>query len=64
MHQSTVDFPALCALAVFADSGLHAVTKGRHQFEQIFYLDVDGMAQLEKSPVRILEKQLEKNLRN
>lgn len=62
--QSTFDFPALSTWAVFTDSVPHAVTAGQHQFEQTFYLDVDGMAQPEKSPLRILEKQLGKSLRN
>jgi hypothetical protein len=62
--QSTFDFPALSTWAVFTDSVPHAVTAGQHQFEQTFYLDVDGMAHPEKSPLRILEKQLGKSLRN
>ncbi len=62
--QSNFDFPALSTWAVFTDSVPHAVTAGQHQFEQTFYLDVDGMAQPEKSPLRILEKQLGKSLRS
>lgn len=61
--QSNFDFPALSTWAVFTDSVPHAVTAGQHQFEQTFYLDVEGMAQPEKSPLRILEKRLGKNLR-
>lgn len=60
--QSTFDFPALSTWAVFTDSVPHAVTAGQHQFEQTFYLGVDGMAHPEKSPLRILEKQLGKRL--
>jgi hypothetical protein len=62
--QSTFDFPALSTWAVFTDSVPHAVTAGQHQFEQTFYLEVDGMAHPEKSPLRILEKQLGKSLKN
>jgi hypothetical protein len=62
--QSAFDFPALSTWAVFTDSVPHAVTAGQHQFEQTFYLDVDGMAHPEKSPLRILEKQLGKSLKN
>lgn len=62
--QSNFDFPALSTWAVFTDSVPHAVTAGQHQFEQTFYLDVDGMAHPEKSPLRILEKQLGKSLKN
>lgn len=62
--QSTFDFPAQSTWAVFTDSVPHAVTAGQHQFEQTFYLDMDGMAHPEKSPLRILERQLGKNLRN
>lgn len=60
--QSTFDFPALSTWAVFSDSVPHAVTAGQHQFEQTFYLDVDGMAHPEKAPLRILERQLGKSL--
>ncbi|HEV2320289.1 MAG TPA: Kdo hydroxylase family protein, partial [Verrucomicrobiae bacterium] len=62
--QSAFDFPALSTWAVFTDSVPHAVTAGQHQFEQTFYLDVNGMAHPEKSPLRILEKQLGKSLKN
>jgi 3-deoxy-D-manno-oct-2-ulosonic acid (Kdo) hydroxylase len=62
--QSNFDFPASSTWAVFTDSVPHAVTAGQHQFEQTFYLDVGGMAQPEKSPLRILEKQLGKTLRS
>jgi hypothetical protein len=62
--QSTFDFPALSTWAVFTDLVPHAVTAGQHQFEQTFYLDVEGMAHPEKSPLRILEKQLGKSLKN
>ncbi|HEX3628609.1 MAG TPA: Kdo hydroxylase family protein [Verrucomicrobiae bacterium] len=62
--QSAFDFPAQSTWAVFTDSVPHAVTAGQHQFEQTFYLDTDGMAHPEKSPLRILEKQLGKNLRS
>jgi len=48
----------------FTDSVPHAVPAGQHQFEQTFYLEVEGMAQPDKSPLRILEKQLGRNLRN
>ena len=61
--QSNFDFPALSTWITFTDSVPHAVTSGQHQFEQTFYLDVDGMVHPEKSPLRILEKQLGKNLR-
>lgn len=60
--QSSFDFPARSTWAVFTDSVPHAVTAGQHQFEQTFYLDVDGMARPEKSPLRILEKQLGRTL--
>ena len=62
--QSTFDFPAQSTWAVFADSVPHAVTSGQHQFEQTFYLDADGMAKPEKSPLQILERQLGKSLTN
>jgi hypothetical protein len=62
--QANFDFPALSTWVTFTDSVPHAVTAGQHQFEQTFYLDVDGMAQPEKSPLRILERQLGKKLQN
>lgn len=62
--QSNFDFPAQSTWVTFTDSVPHAVTSGQHQFEQTFYLDVDGMAHPEKSPLRILEKQLGKSLRD
>ena len=61
--QSNFDFPSQSTWATFTDSVPHAVTSGQHQFEQTFYLDVDGMARQEKSPLRILEKQLGRSLR-
>jgi hypothetical protein len=62
--QSAFDFPAQSTWLTFTDSVPHAVTAGQHQFEQTFYLEVEGMAQPEKSPLKILEKQLGKNLLN
>ena len=62
--QTNVDLPSGSTWMVFTDSVPHAVTSGQHQFEQTFYLEADGMTQPEKSPLRILEKQLARNLRN
>lgn len=62
--QSIFDFPAQSTWAVFTDSVAHAVRAGQHQLEQTFYLDVEAMATPEKSPLRILERQLGKDLRN
>jgi hypothetical protein len=62
--QTKFDFPALTTWMVFSDSVPHAVTAGQHQFEQTFYLEPEGMAQPDKSPLRILEKHLGRNLRN
>ena len=62
--QSAFDFPAQSTWLTFTDSVPHAVTAGQHQFEQTFYLEVEGMAQPEKSPLKILERQIGKNLRN
>jgi len=61
--QANFDFPALSTWMVFTDSVPHAVTSGQHQFEQTFYLEPEGMAQPEKSPLRILEKQTGRDLR-
>jgi hypothetical protein len=58
------DFPAQTSWLTFTDSVPHAVTRGQHQFVQTFHVDLEAMAQPEKSPLRILEKQLGRNLRN
>jgi hypothetical protein len=62
--QKTFDFPAQSTWITYTDGVPHAVTSGQHQFEQTFYLDAHAMVDPEKSPLRILEKQLGKNLRN
>ncbi|HKI69185.1 MAG TPA: Kdo hydroxylase family protein, partial [Verrucomicrobiae bacterium] len=62
--QSTFDFPAQSTWMVYADSVPHAVTSGQHQFEQTFYVKAGGMAHPDKSPLRILEKQLGTSLAN
>lgn len=62
--QSTFDFPAQSTWMVYADAVPHAVTSGQHQFEQTIYLPPNGMIAPEKSPLRILEQLLGRNLAN
>jgi hypothetical protein len=47
---------------VYTDSVLHAALSGQHAFEQTFYLPVDGMAEPERAPVRVLERLMGKTL--
>jgi hypothetical protein len=49
-------FPAGSTWIVFTDQVPHAVISGQHQFEQTFYLPIEGMADPAKSPYRVLER--------
>lgn len=55
-------FPAGATWIVFTDQVLHAVISGQHQFEQTFYLPIDAMANPAKSPFRVLERLLQKQM--
>ena len=54
-HQ-TVEFPPGSTWIVFTDQVSHAAISGQHALEQTFTLSVDGMADPEKAPVRVLER--------
>jgi hypothetical protein len=54
--QTSFDFPAGSAWAVFTDSVSHAAMAGQHQLEQTFLVPVDAMRDEQQSPLRILEK--------
>jgi hypothetical protein len=49
-------FPPGATWMVFTDQVPHAVISGQHQFEQTFYLPVNGMVDPEKSPLKVLER--------
>ncbi len=54
-HQ-TVAFAPGQTWMVFTDQVSHAAMSGQHALEQTFTLDVDGMAEPERAPVRVLER--------
>lgn len=60
--QETVHLPANTTWMVFTDQASHAAMSGQHLLEQSFYLPVDAMQQPERSPLKVLEKYLKKNL--
>ena len=52
----TVEFAPGSTWMVFTDQVSHAAMSGQHALEQTFTLDVDGMADPERAPVRVLER--------
>ncbi len=60
--QQVVQFPAGCTWMVFTDQVSHAVLSGQFVLEQTFYLPVEGMRSQQLSPLRVLEKFLNKKL--
>ena len=54
-HQ-TVQFAPGSTWMVFTDQVSHAAMSGQHALEQTFTLTVDGMADPERAPVRVLER--------
>lgn len=55
-------FPANSTWIVFTDQASHAALAGQHMLEQTFYLPVEAMAQPAASPLKILERLLDKKL--
>jgi 3-deoxy-D-manno-oct-2-ulosonic acid (Kdo) hydroxylase len=51
-----VPFQAGTTWIVYSDSVSHGALSGQHQFEQTFYLPLAGMKDVNKSPLRILER--------
>ncbi len=67
VYQKTVpktafDFPAGSTWIVMTDAVSHAALSGQYLLEQTFYLPVEAMVCPQKSPLRILEKNLRKKL--
>ena len=56
MPHQTVEFPPGSTWMVFTDQVSHAAMSGQHALEQTFTLEVDGMAEPEHAPVRVLER--------
>jgi 3-deoxy-D-manno-oct-2-ulosonic acid (Kdo) hydroxylase len=54
--QTPVPFQAGTTWIVYSDSVSHGALSGQHQFEQTFYLPLSGMKDVNKSPLRILER--------
>ncbi len=62
VEQVTVCFPPGSTWIVKTDHVSHAATAGQFLLEQTFYLPVEGMANSELSPLRVLEKMTQKKL--
>ena len=61
--QARVDFAPGTTWVVYSDQVLHAAMGGQHMMEQTFYLEVEDLAQPETSPLRTLERLLNRPLR-
>ena len=61
--QARVDFAPGTTWIVFSDQVLHAAMGGQHMMEQTFYLDVEDQQQPATSPLRVLERLLDRPLR-
>lgn len=62
VNYQEVNFPANSTWIVYTDQVSHAALAGQHLLEQTFYLPVTAMQNPALSPLRILEKQLNKGL--
>lgn len=60
--QAAVDFAPGSTWVVFSDQVLHAVMGGQHMMEQTFYLHPDDQLVPGTSPLRVLERVLERDL--
>ena len=61
--QARVDFAPGTTWVVYSDQVLHAAMGGQHMMEQTFYLDVDNQQRPATSPLRVLERLLDRPLR-
>jgi len=61
--QARIDFAPGTTWVVFSDQVLHAAMGGQHMLEQTFYLDVEHLQRPESSPLRTLERLLQRPLR-
>ena len=60
--QTAVDFPAGSSWMAFTDQVSHAAIAGQYQLEQTLLLPVEAMRSPERSPLRILERLLQRAL--
>lgn len=51
-----ISFPAGSTWLCFTDQVSHAALAGKHALEQTFHVDIDAMAQPDRSPLRVLER--------
>ena len=61
--QVEIAFPARSSWLCYTDQVLHAAMAGQYALEQTFYLDVASMADPARSPVQVLERMTERQLR-
>jgi hypothetical protein len=61
--QARVDFAPGTTWVVYSDQVLHGALGGQHMMEQTFYLDVEHLLRPETSPLRTLERLLQRPLR-
>jgi len=62
VHQEEIRFPSHTSWIVYTDQVSHAALSGQHLFEQTFYLPPSGLYREESSPLKVLEKFLNKKL--
>lgn len=61
-EQQVIKFPSHTTWVVHTDQVSHAAMSGQHMLEQTFYLPVQAMLDENKSPLRVLEKMLGREL--
>ena len=61
--QARIDFAPGTTWVVYSDQVLHAAMGGQHMMEQTFLLDAESLRQPETSPLRTLERLLNRTLR-
>ena len=61
--QARIDFAPGTTWVVYSDQVLHAAMGGQHMMEQTFYLEVDDLQRPATSPLRVLERLLQRPLR-
>ncbi|MDO9313006.1 MAG: Kdo hydroxylase family protein [Burkholderiaceae bacterium] len=62
VEQSTHEFAPGQTWLVYTDQASHAAMAGQYAFEQTFYLPVAGMVESAKSPLRVLERLMRREL--
>lgn len=61
-QQQTIDFQPGCTWICFSDQTPHAAMSGQFMLEQTFLLPIEAMRNPQRSPLRVLEQQMQKNL--